>query len=153
MLFEKFVKQHRVHCFVAHAVRSSLIVTGHEIRIYLFYFLCHKTELWNALGVKVVLVTERHRFERENRFARLVHRLDLLLVTIGGKDRAEVTVGIDYHSYAFRDYGPTDAGHVGGALRCRIADPDRARVVIPTVVTNHDVVISTALTSITGLTT
>ena len=44
------------------------------------------------LGVKLLLVAEDDRFERENRFASFVHRLDLVLETRRGNDRAELTV-------------------------------------------------------------
>ena len=41
-----------------------------------------------------MLVAERDRFERKDRFARFVHRFDRVLETLRGNDCAEVTVGL-----------------------------------------------------------
>jgi hypothetical protein len=97
MLLEKLIEQHRVHRFIAHTLRLALIVASHQSGVYLFHFLSHETELRDALGVKLMLVAKGHRFQRKNRFARLVHRFDPVLETLGGNDRAELTVSIDYY--------------------------------------------------------
>ena len=106
MLFEELVEQHRVHRFVAHGVRLALLVASHQIGVHLFHLLGHEAELRDAVGVKLVLVAEGDRFEREDRFARLVHRLDRVLETRRGDDRAELTVGIDDYAYASRPRSP-----------------------------------------------
>src|SRR5947207_10399362 len=95
MLFEELVQQHCVHRFVANRVSLALIVASYEVRIYLFHFLGYEAELRDARRIKLVLVTKSHWFKRENRFARLVHRLDRVLETLRGDDGAEVTVSID----------------------------------------------------------
>ena len=99
VLFEKLVEQHRVHRFVADGVRLALLVASHQIGVHLFHLLGHEAELRNALGSSSVLVAEGDRLEREDRFARLVHRLDRFLESRRGNDRAEVTVGIYDYGY------------------------------------------------------
>jgi hypothetical protein len=63
-----------------------------RVRIHFFDFLSHKSTLWDAIWVKLMLVTESYRFERKDRFARLVHRFDGFLKTRRGCGRAELTV-------------------------------------------------------------
>ena len=46
MLFEKFVKQHRVHLVVADAVGFSFLVAHYQIRIDLFHIFGHEAQLW-----------------------------------------------------------------------------------------------------------
>ena len=100
MLFEEFVEQHRVHCLIAHRVRLALVITRDERGADLLYLLGHEAELRDARRVKLVFIAEGHRFKRENRFARLVHRPNAVFETFRGDDRAEVTVGIDNDSNA-----------------------------------------------------
>src|SRR5437016_284462 len=109
-LFEELVEQHRIHSFVAHSVNFPLCVAGHQIRIHFFHFFGHEAELRDAVWIKLVLVAEGHRFQRKDRFARLVHRLDLVLETSGGDGRAELTVGSNDYSYSPRHSYPRDAG-------------------------------------------
>src|SRR5438270_11320093 len=71
-----------------------------------------------------MLVTEGHRLERENRFARLVHRLNLVLETLRGNYGAEVTVGIDNYLYTSGHRRPANAGNKGACLSSYCADPD-----------------------------
>src|SRR5260370_22429507 len=94
MLFEKLVEQHRVHRFVANRVNLPGGIENYQVRIHLFYLLSYQAELRDALGVKLVLVAEGHRFERENRFARLVHRLDRFLEPGRGWCRAKLAAAI-----------------------------------------------------------
>ena len=79
MLFKELVEHHRVHRVVAHGVRFSFFIAHHQIGIHLFNILGDEAKLRDALGVKLLLVAEGNRFEREDRFARFVHRLDVLL--------------------------------------------------------------------------
>ena len=72
MLFQELIEQHRVHRFVAHGVDLSLRVTSHQSGVHLGHLLSHEAKLRDALGVKLVLVTESHRFQREDCFARLI---------------------------------------------------------------------------------
>src|SRR6266705_65708 len=95
MFFEKLIEQHRVYRFVANGVSFSVSVAGHQVGIYFFHVLSQKAELSDAIGVKLVLVAERDRFEREDNFTGLIHRLDLVFESLRGNDCAEFTVGID----------------------------------------------------------
>src|SRR5205823_9679872 len=76
----------------------------------------------DTLGVKLMLVAERYRFERQDRFARFVHRLDPVLETLRGNDRAELTVGIDYYPYTPCNRYPIDPGDKGVRVRFSSAD-------------------------------
>ena len=88
MRFEKLVQQHRVHSVVANRVNLAICVASHEGWVHLFHVLSHQAKLWDALGIKVFLVMEGHWFEREDGFARLVHRFDRFLETLRGNYRA-----------------------------------------------------------------
>src|SRR5437899_3423124 len=66
VLLEKFIEQHRVHRLVTDGVRLSIRLTRNEIGVYLFHILSHESKLWNALGVKLMLVVEGDRFKRED---------------------------------------------------------------------------------------
>ena len=77
-----------------------------------------------SIRIKLVLVAEGNRLQRENRFARLVHRLDLFLETLGGNDRAEVSIRIDNYPYASGHRDSADAGNKSVALRSFCADAD-----------------------------
>src|SRR2546430_9235338 len=71
-----------------------------------------------------MLVVEGHRFEREDRFARPVHRPDPVLETRRGNDRAEVTVSIHHNRVA--DNGcPANAGNKRRRLDSLPADANR----------------------------
>jgi hypothetical protein len=79
VLFEKFIEQHRVHLIIAHTVGFALLIPHHEVRIHPFHFLGHEAELRDPVGVKFLFIAEGNRFEREDRFARIVYWLDLVL--------------------------------------------------------------------------
>src|SRR2546423_15481664 len=89
-----------------------------------------------------MLVMEGNRLERENRFARLIHRSNRFLEMPRGDDRAELTVGIDNYSYASRDGCPTDASDKGGRLRSVDADVDGTGLALDTMAADIDIVIA-----------
>ena len=99
MFFEELIEQHRVHRFVAHAVGLPLLVTSHQIGVHLLHLLGHEAELRDALGVKLVLVAESDRLEREDRFARFVHGFDRFLEPGRRSDGAEMTIAPYEHCY------------------------------------------------------
>jgi hypothetical protein len=74
--------------------------------------------------IQLVLVAEAHRLQRQNRFAGLIHGLDVVLETPRGGQRAELTVGIDINRHAPCHGGPGDASHEGIGLNSRRADAD-----------------------------
>jgi hypothetical protein len=116
--------EHRIHRVVANYVRFALIA-GHEIGIHLFRVLSHKAKLRDAFGVKFVLVVKGHRFESEDCFARLVHRLDLLLETRRGRGDAEVTTVIYEDRYAGRHRHAENAGDKSVLVSWSRADANR----------------------------
>src|SRR5262245_56863569 len=61
---------------------------------------------------------ESHWFQREDGFARLLHRLDCFLVTGRGSGRAEMTVGIYDHRNSRGNGCSTDPGNVSRAMSC-----------------------------------
>jgi hypothetical protein len=58
MLFEELVEQHRVHRFITHTVRLSLLVADHQIGVHLFDLLAYEAELQYSIGIKFVFVVE-----------------------------------------------------------------------------------------------
>src|ERR1043166_4292679 len=112
MLLEKFVEQHRVYRFVAHSVRLAVLVAGHQLRVHFFHVLSHKAELRDSLRVKLALVAEGHRLQRENRFAALIHRFHCFLEACRGDCGTKMTVGIDYDSYSAGNCDPTNPGDI-----------------------------------------
>src|SRR5689334_4247626 len=91
MLFEKLIKQHRVHCLISDRVGLPLVIPRHKIGIGLRHIFSHQPELWDAVRIKLVFVTEGHWLQRQDRFARLVHRMDMILVAGGGSNGAKLT--------------------------------------------------------------
>src|SRR5262249_38682970 len=89
------------------------------------HLLGYKPELRNAIGIKLFFVAECHRFQREDRFARSVHRFDVLLETLRGSGRAEAPVAIDQNGDTTRYGCAIDAGSYGFRLGTFLADADR----------------------------
>ena len=72
-----------------------------------------------------MLVVKGHRFESEDCFARLVHRLDLLLETRRGRGDAEVTTVIYDDRYAGRHRHTENAGDKSVLVSWSRADANR----------------------------
>src|SRR5439155_7615825 len=87
--------------------------------IYLFYFFGDQAKLRNLIRIEFLLVAKGNWFERKDSFAGSIHRLDCILETRRGNNRAELAGGIDHHAYpGAAGYGlAIDAGDVGGGLR------------------------------------
>src|ERR1051326_1902873 len=98
MFFQKLVQQHCIYLIVSHGVRFTVSIPSHEVRIYLLNVLGHKSKVGNALRVNLVLVPKRNWFEREDRFAGLVHRFDVILEALRGYYCTKVTIGQDQRS-------------------------------------------------------
>src|SRR4029077_373371 len=94
MLLEKLVEQHSVYRLIPHGIRLAVAITSYQVGVHLFYLLGHEPELRDALGVDLLLVAEGDRLEREDRFACVVHRLDLILESRRGRGRTELAVSI-----------------------------------------------------------
>src|SRR6266513_4289188 len=140
MFFQELVQQHRVHRFVAHGVDFAFGIASHQIRIDLFYVLSHKAKLRNAIGIKLVLVPKRYRFQRENRFARLAHGFDRVLETHRGGYGAEMTVGIHDDCYASGNSYPTNAGDKCILVSWYLADPNCVGLISNPSVADIDIV-------------
>ena len=96
VLFEELVEQHRVDLLVAHRVNLAFLVAHYQVGVHLGYFFGDQTKLrWAFL---VVFVAKSHRFERQERFAGAVHRLDLLFEPPRRAQRAELADGV-YHDW------------------------------------------------------
>src|SRR5437660_11348525 len=83
-----------------------------------------------------MLVAEGHRFQRQDRFACPVHRLDSILIAFRGDDRA------DDDSYATRHRHSADASDKSSLLYAGRADPDFVGFARDTRVPNVDVVLA-----------
>src|SRR5206468_11188782 len=92
----------------ANGVDFALFIAHHQIGIHLGHFLSHQTELLHALGVKLLLVAERDWFKREDRIARIAHRLDLLLKACRGCCDAKLTASV-YNNGCACDCCATDS--------------------------------------------
>ena len=89
-----------------------------------------------------MLVAKGNRLQRQNRFARLVHRFDLFLETLGRNNRAEMSIGIDNYSNASGDSDSANAGNKGVAVCSSCADADAAGFAGYARVTDIDIVIA-----------
>jgi hypothetical protein len=122
VLFEEFIQQHRVHRLIAHGVDFSARVAKDEVGVYFFHFLCDEAELRDAIGIEFVLIVERYRSQRENRFTRLLHGFDLILETLRRERRhTELTVGINDNGCA-RNRCSANARDKRGRLAAAYAD-------------------------------
>src|SRR5882724_13098316 len=75
----------------------------------------------------MVLVAKGHRLKRQDRFASLVHRLNLLFESGRGSSCSQLTIGIDQDWYGVALYrDPTNVGDktTGGHVRTWGADTD-----------------------------
>ena len=102
MLFEEFVKQHRVHLIVAHGIRFSFLVAHDQIGIYVFHIFGHKTKLRFAIAFRInpPLITKANWLERKERLAGFVDWLDFIFEPAGRGTGAEPAVRIHEHSDA-----------------------------------------------------
>ena len=83
IFLQELVKQHRVHCFVANGVRLALSIAHDQIGVHLLHLLGDKAKLRNGIRIKLAFITKGDWLERQDRFARLVHRFNLILKARG----------------------------------------------------------------------
>src|SRR5438552_2694837 len=122
MLLEELIEQHRVHRLVAHAVRLASLIACHQGRVHFLHLLGHQAKLRDTIRIKLFLIMEGDRLERENRFARLVHRLNRVLEKRRGYGRAKMTTGIYDNCYTCWNGCPTNPGDKCGSLGSLLAD-------------------------------
>src|SRR5262249_3956017 len=121
MFFQELIEQHRVYCFITNRVGFAVFISSYQSRINLFHFLSHKAELRDAFGIKFLFVAEGHRFQCEDSFACLVHRLDGVLETLRRNDRSEVPGEIRDYADAARHHYAVDSRDVRIGLRSNLA--------------------------------
>src|SRR6266481_7054986 len=105
MFLEKLIEQHCVNGLIPHCVWVPLAISRYQIGIYFFDLLSHESELWDPFGVDVFLVAECDRLERQNYFAGIVHRLDLVFESRRGRQRAEMAIGAYDNRYTVCNSG------------------------------------------------
>ncbi len=79
VLFEKFIEQHRVDRFIPDSVRLTFSITSYQVWIDLLHLLSYEAKLWDPIRIELALIVKRHWFQAKDRFARLIHRFDLIL--------------------------------------------------------------------------
>ena len=82
VLFEELVEQHRVHRFVADSVDLAAFIADHQVRINLGDFLGDQTKFRPVRLISFVV--EGHGLKREEGFAGLVHRFNVLFESARG---------------------------------------------------------------------
>src|SRR5215831_16999936 len=92
-----------------------MFVAPNQTGIDFFDLLCHKAELRNAIGIKLLFVAECYWFKCQDRLAGPVHWLDLLLKTSRGGRRAKLTNGVYFNGYTC-NCCPAYAGNKGFRL-------------------------------------
>src|SRR4030095_9910589 len=83
-----------------------------------------EAKLRGALRINFLLIAEGDRLQREDRFARFVHRLNVLLVVRRGCYRAKMTAAIYDNCYAGWNGCPADPGDKCFCLYSCRADAD-----------------------------
>src|SRR5205814_901501 len=91
-------------------------------------------------GVELFLVPESDWFQREDRVAGLVHRLDCFFEAFRRNDRAEMTVAIDDNPDASCHRDPTNAGDIGVGLSSGGTDANGVGIASNTQVADIDIV-------------
>src|SRR5439155_24092189 len=93
-----------------------------------------------------MLVAERYRFERQDRFARFIHRLNRVLETLRGNDRAKLTIAINYYPDTPCNSDATDARDKGPTVSCCRADADGSEFVNSSPTFDVDVITARSVT-------
>src|SRR5262249_39432196 len=106
--------------------------------------LCHllrdEAKLRDALGVKIVLVAEGHRFQCENGFTRLVHRFDCVFETRRGSGRAKMTAAIYDNCDTCWNGCTANPGDKSGSLRSLLSDTNCSTLASQTFIADVDIV-------------
>src|SRR5437762_3489452 len=102
-------------------------VAHHQIGIYPGDLLSDETKLLRSGGIDLRFVPERDRFEREERFTGLAHRLDFFLVPGRGGLIAKLRAahGVHRHKYVAALWSQTDVADAGDAALA--INPDYVR--------------------------
>src|SRR6266487_1822308 len=94
MFFKKLVQQHRVDPIEAQGFGLPFLIAHHQVRRRLGHFLGDEAKHFCVGWINIAVVAVGDRLERVERFAGLLHGLDLVLVASRGNDVAKFTGGI-----------------------------------------------------------
>src|SRR5438552_14272411 len=119
-----------------------MVVASDQIGVHLLHLLGHKPELRDAIGIKLMLVAEGNRLQRQDRFARLVHRFDFIFESLRGNDRAEMAAGINNDPDTSSNRYSTNPGDKGFRLSSCRANANRIGVTRSTRVADLDIVVA-----------
>jgi hypothetical protein len=75
-LFQELIKEHRIHGVVAYCHHLSILIPHNQIRIHFLRLLQLLSRIGEYVWIKSLFVVEGNWFEREDRFARFVHRFN-----------------------------------------------------------------------------
>ncbi len=134
MLLEELVEQHRVDLLVAHRFRLAHGIAPHQIRIYLGHFLSDQSKGDRLRRIILFVVTEADWFERVDRFAGFVHRLDIVFIParryVGAAESAAAVygnvIGVGSHN---RLHVRVDLADVASVAHVRSIDTDTNNVI------------------------
>lgn len=130
MLFQELVEQHRVDGFVAHCFGRAFLIASPQFGIHFFYFLGNEAKHLGPIVFNLLLVSKANRSKRQNRFAGLLHRLDLLLEPARRHKRADLVACRDVNGppTGNRSINISDPGGVAFASNSEdaLADADIA---------------------------
>src|SRR5206468_12283740 len=113
-----------VHRVVTNGIDFSFGITRYQGGVHLLHVLSYEAKLRSALGINLFFVAEGDRFQREDRFACLIHRLDCLLLASGGGLDPNLTVRIYADRRAATDRYSANAGDISSGLGPLRTDAD-----------------------------
>src|SRR5205823_8638539 len=140
VVFEELVQQHCVYGVVAHSVRYACSIASYDGVVDLFHFLGHEAKLRKTLGIKLFLVKECDWLKREDRFACLVHWLDLRFETLRGGCRAKLAGSVYFNGNTHYSCS-IDTSDEGFCLGSLCTYPDRVGLGSNTLVPYIDIVV------------
>ena len=134
VLLEKLIEQHRIDLFVADRFGLALGIASHQIGIHLRHFLGDQAKGKRLRVIIFFVVAEADRLERIERFAGIVHRLDLVFVPARGYVTAAKSAAAGYGDRI--RIGPNNGLRIGvdvadkaAVAHVRAERPDRDNVI------------------------
>jgi len=140
VLFQELIEQHGIHFLIANGEGLALLVKHDQIGVHLCHFLGHQPELGRAFRVKLFLVAESDGSQRENHFARHVHRFDCLFVANRGRLDTKLTTAVYSNRLPLGDGHSPYTGYERRRLSSVRADADRIGLGSNTIIADIDIV-------------
>jgi hypothetical protein len=131
VLFEGFVEQHRIYCFIADRVRLAFLIAHHQFWIHLRYLLCDEAKLWDVFGIELLFVAKGHQLQRQDGFARQTHRLDMAFEPGRGSRRPEAAFVVHKDGRSSGDRRPEDPRNTDRVVNSSAPNADPAGVTGP----------------------